>query len=315
MSPDAILLALGSINVDFQVRADRWPEPGETMFTHDMLRAGGGKAANRAFLARRLGVPARLFGRIGDDDLAGDALRGLGTYGVDVTQVQAVPGCSTGVAMIIVRPDGDKTILLAPNANAVWRAGEADEVAAAVSAAPAGSVLTVDLEVPAEVVVAAVRAAHERGMLVVLDPSPAERMPDALYGLVDFITPNPGETRTLTGVSVEAAADARRAGETLCERGVTTACVKLPDGGCVVVRGDLRETFDAPKTEVVDKTGAGDAFAGALGVALRDRQELQPAVRFAVAAASLAVTGYGSQAAYPDRGRLERFLAAQGPRP
>lgn len=308
---DAILLALGSINLDLQVRAERWPGPGETLQVHDLLRTGGGKAANRAFLARRLGVRACLIGHVGDDDFAEETLRGPRAVGVELSHVTRVAGQATALAMIVVRADGDKTILLAANANDAWSEGDVEAAAQVVAAAPAGSVLTVDLEVPKAVVLAAVRAARARGLQVVLDPSPADRMPDELYPLIDVITPNPEEARALVGIAVATERDAIRAGEQLCARGVRIACVKLPDGGAALVSADRREVVAPLDVEVVDKTGAGDAFAGALGVALLERQELVQAVKFAVAASSLAVTGYGSQAAYPDRGRLERARAGR----
>lgn len=309
----AILLALGSINLDLQVRADRWPEAGESMLTSDMLRVGGGKAANRAVLARRLGAPARLIGRVGDDDFADEALRGPKSDGVDVTHVRRVPERSTAVAMIVVRSDGDKTILLAPNANMSWETGSTTSVADIIAAAPSGSVVTLDLEVPGDIVLAAAKAARARGLTVTVDPSPADEMQAALYEFIDVITPNPAEARTLTGVTVTDEDSATRAGHKLISRGVATACMKLPDGGCVLVRRDLTRRYAAPKSEVVDKTGAGDAFAGALATELVLGADLVTSVRSAVAAASLAVGKYGSQAAYPDRRALDGFLAGKVP--
>lgn len=206
------LLAVGSINMDVQVRTDRWPDPGETLLARDFLMTGGGKAANVAFLARRLGRPARLFGHVGDDVLADQALRSLERAGVDLAGVTRVEGVATALSMIVVRPDGEKAIILAPNANDAWNDDDADAVAAAIGNAPQGSVLVVDLEVPEDVVRRAVeaarRAAREHGFRVVLDPSPADRMPDDLYALVDVITPNPSEARTLTGIEIRSAGDA-----------------------------------------------------------------------------------------------------------
>lgn len=302
-----LLLALGSINLDLQVRADRWPGPGETLPVRDLLRTGGGKAANRAFLGRRLGVNACLLGHVGDDDFADEVLRGPREVGVDVSHVKRVAGQATALAMIVVRDDdGDKTILLAANANEAWQAGDAEAVVKVIAAAPAGSVLTVDLEVPIDVVRAAAKAARERGFKVVLDPSPAGNMEDDLYAMVDVVTPNPEETRGLIGLDVQTDEDAIRAGEQLLARGVAVACVKLRAGGTALVTADQQEIVRPLAVPVVDKTGAGDAFAGALGVALLERQELLQAVKFAAAVSSLAVTAYGSQQAYPDRGAVER---------
>lgn len=309
---DATLIALGSINLDLQVRGERWPEPGETMLVDELLRVGGGKAANRAVLARRLGARAQLIGRVGDDDFAREALAGPQAEGVDVSAVLRSGG-STGLAMIVVRPDGEKTILLAPNANERWESQDVARVAAAVTTASDGSVLTIDLEVPPEVLIGAARAARGRGFKILLDPSPGDRMVAELYELVDAMTPNPVEARRLTGVAVTDEKGARRAGEALRERGARAACVKLPDGGCVVVsEGGCETIAGVDVTRVVDKTGAGDAFAGALAVGLLEGETLAKAARMAVAAASLAVTEYGSQAGYPERARLDQVVAGRG---
>jgi ribokinase len=303
-----IVISLGSINLDLQVRADRWPGPGETLMCRDLLRVGGGKAANRAVIAHRLGADAALLGRVGDDDFGAEVLAGLRAEGVDLRHVRALPQGTTGLAVIVVRDDGDKTILLVPGANVAEHPADADAAAHVVAAAPAGSVLSLDLEAPRAVVRAALRAARERGLAVVLDPSPADPLVDELFAFVDWLTPNPGEAEKLTGVAVADERSAARAGAALLARGVAAACMKLPEGGCLLVRPDRQDLVPAHPVRVVDKTGAGDAFAGALAVALRERQEPVDAVRFAVTASSLAVGAYGSQAAYPARARLDAAL-------
>jgi ribokinase len=303
-------ISVGSINLDFQVRSERWPEGGETLLTRDFLRAGGGKAANRAFLARRLGAAALLFGCVGDDDFGEEALAPLRGVGVDVSRVGSARGQATGLSMIVVQADGDKTILLAPNANMSESADEAARVAQTVAEARSGDVVSLDLEVPESLVNAAAQAARQCQLMTVLDPSPAERMRGELYGLSHCLTPNHGEAQRLAGFEITDERGALRAARLFVERGAKSACVKLKDGGCVVFSPDVESVIHAPKVEVVDKTGAGDAFAGALAVALLERQPLAEAARFAVFCSTLATTVYGSQAAYPDRARLERALAA-----
>ncbi|MDQ2694777.1 MAG: ribokinase [Pseudomonadota bacterium] len=305
------IVSLGSINADFQVRAERWPDPGETLLGRDFLLLGGGKAANVAFLAQRLGAPALLIGHVGDDPLAERALEPLRAAGIDLSQVTAVAGGTTGASLIVVRPDGDKTIVLAANANDAWQPQDAAAAAAAVADAGSGSLLVADLEVPAFVVREAIDAARGQGFPVLLDPSPAARLDDELYPLVDYITPNPSEARQLTGITVDGAGAARRAGEQLRRRGAGIAFMKLSDGGCVVVGDNLREHVEGFAVEVIDTTGAGDAFAGALAVALWEGKDPVAAARFATAASSLAVSGYGSQPAYPDRRAVEGLLESR----
>lgn len=305
---NAAIYALGSINVDLQVRAERWPDSGETLFVSDYLRVSGGKAANRAFLARKLGHPAVLLGRVGDDDLGGEALRPLRAVGVQLAGVAVTRDTPTGLSMIVVRPDGDKTILLAPNANGAFTDADISGIVEALRLAPDDSVLSVDLEVPDFVVRAALAEARRRQLCIILDPSPADKMRDEFYEYADWVTPNHTEAERLTAVKVTDAESAWQAARALMERGARGACVKLSDGGCVGIRGDERFAVSASKVKIVDKTGAGDAFAGALAVAALEQQSTSAALRFAVATSTLAVTAYGSQAAYPDRARIEALL-------
>lgn len=302
------LLSLGSVNADFQVRVDRYPRPGETLPGRAFLRLSGGKAANVTVLARRLGVEARLLARVGDDgDLRTQALAPLEDAGIDVSMVGTAAGCDTGTAMIFVPPDGKKGIVLAGNANEAWDETATERAAEAVAQAPDGSVLVADLEIPAAVVRVVLQAAARRGMAVVLDPSPADRADDDLLGLCTAVTPNPAETAHLTGVDVEGPNTALRAARVLAGRGVALPCIKLPDGGCVMLRNRDGAALLVPPepVEVIDSTGAGDAFAGALAVALLEGRPPVEAVCLAVAASSLAVQGYGSQPSYADRAETE----------
>ncbi|HEY8379079.1 MAG TPA: PfkB family carbohydrate kinase, partial [Nannocystis sp.] len=239
--------------------------------------------------------------------LGAEVLRALRAADVDLEHVTAIRSEATGVALVIVRADGDKTILLVPGANASWPESDPTVVRAISTAAP-GSVLTLDLEASPAIALEAARTAHARGLAVVLDPSPAQRMLEGLYGLVDVMTPNASEAATLTGVEVEDVASAVQAGERLRARGVGYACVKLPGGGCVLVGAGRPVTLPPLSVPVVDTTGAGDAFAAALAVAWLKGQEPAQAAALATVAASLAVSGYGAQPAYPDRATLERGL-------
>ncbi|MBI4496430.1 MAG: ribokinase [Chloroflexi bacterium] len=302
------VISLGSVNLDFQVRADRWPEPGETMAARDFHMLGGGKAANVAVVARRLGVPTRLVAHLGDDVLRETALAALRACGVDLCLTRTVARRATGLAFITVRADGSKSIVLAANANDEWTPQDADAAASAVSAADPGSVLVADLEVPVSVVQRTLQAAQARGCTVIVDPSPADRLTEDLFPLIDFLTPNPAEARRLTGVTVSSVQDAFQAGKTLLERGVRTALVKLGDGGCVVVSAGVRGHIPAPPVTVVDTTGAGDAFAGALAVALIEGRLVADAATFAVAAATFSVKKYGAQPSYPSRPELDAFM-------
>jgi ribokinase len=304
-----VILSVGSVNADFQVRIEEpLPEKAGTVLAGDLLRASGGKAANVSVLARRLGAEARLLGCVGDDDLAEQALAGPRRSGVDVALVRRVPG-PTGLSTILVHPDGDKVIVLALNANDRW-SDDAAGVGEHVGDLPPGSVLVVDLEVPVPVVEAAVQAARRRGITVVLDPAPAERLSDELLAGVDHVTPDHREAGELTGIDASSPEGACRAGRALRDRGAETAYVKLSSGGCAVVSADGQQVVEAPSdVEVADTTGAGDAFAGALAWAVMEGRPPVDAATTAVAAASCAVRKYGSQASYPSADELDEMAA------
>lgn len=301
------VLSLGSINADFQVRTGRRPEISETVVADDFRRLSGGKAANVAFFAHKLGVDTRLFAHAGDDDLAEQALGPLRSIGVDLSGVSKVAGKETGVAMIMVQPDGKKVTVMAANANNAWSDEDARQVAQAVRAAPHGSVLVADCEIALSVLEQALHAARQRGMKTILDPSPPERVTDAMLALTDIAVPNSSEAKSLTGEECRNVTSAITAGSRLRERGVAAACIKLSDGGCVLVDADLVAHIPPVPVEIIDTTGAGDAFAGALAVAMLEQHPLGEAVCFAVAASHLAITGYGSQPSYPSRDEVSQM--------
>jgi ribokinase len=303
------ILSLGSVNADFQARTCGARADAELQLAHDFVRLSGGKAANVAFIARRLGAPACLIARVGDDDLAAQALGGLAALGVDLSGVSAARDASTGVAMITVPDSGDKRIVLAPNANDCWSEADAERARAIVEAAADGSVLVADCEVPAFVVDAAVGAAVRRGLAVVIDPSPPDRLGRDTLAMATALTPNAEEAGALSGMTVEDAPTAGEAARRLAARGPAIACVKLADGGAVVAHDDRLSLVPPAKVEVVDKTGAGDAFTGAFASALLEGQPPLEAALLATAAASLAVTAFGSQPSYAPRSRIEQLAS------
>lgn len=299
-----VLLSLGSVNADFQVRVTEALEEGKTLQATDFLRLGGGKAANIALLARRFGIEASLLARVGDDDFAEQALAPMREAGVDLAAVTRASGTATAVSMITVPPSGKKSIVLAGNANDEWDEAAIEATIAAITSAPENSVLVFDLEVPTHVAERAMRAAVDRGFRSVLDPSFADRVQlDALDGLF-AITPNAKEAGLLTGIGVDDEDGARQAAEALA-RVVPVVCVKLSDGGCILREKNRELLIPAPATNVVDATGAGDAFTGAFAIALLERKSALEAACLGVATSAAAVSGYGSQPSYPKREAAE----------
>lgn len=291
------IVSVGSTNADFVVPVDRLPDGAGSTIGDALLRTSGGKAANVAVLAARLGAPALLISCVGEDDLAAQALAGPRAANVDLAGVRRRPG-TTGYAAITVDERGDKAIVVALGANGGW-ADEEAAVAEEVTDAPDGSVVVVDVEVPPVLAGAALAAARRRGFASILDPAPPVQVGDDLLGLADHLTPNEGEARELSGMRISSLDDARRAAVRLHERGVRHVHVKLTGGGCVTASpGGVLITDGPADVDVVDTTGAGDAFAGGLAWALLRGEHVDVAVRTAVAAATCAVTAIGSQESY-----------------
>jgi ribokinase len=299
------VFSAGTVNADFVLRIDTPLESGASLIAQRLLRTSGGRAANVAVMARRLGSPVRLFGCVGTDELAEQALAGPRSAGVDLTGVGDVPG-DTGVAAIIVGEAGAKTMVFAPGANDGFSEADGRRLAEEVRGAPDRSVLVVDTELLPAALVPALEAARAHGRSVVLDPTRPERVTDVLLELSDHVTPNADEATWMTGIRVESPADAERAARRLRERGARNIHVRLPFGGCLTLWRDGEALLRAPADlEVIDTTGGGDAFAGALATAIVADRPLVEAARVAVAAASCAVTGFGAQESYPDRSLLE----------
>lgn len=299
--------AVGSVNADVQIRVGGPPETPGLALGDSALVASGGKAANAALMARRLGADVSLYGCVGDDVMAGVALRGPIQGGIDVEPVRTRPG-TTGVAMILVPPDGDKGIVLAPGTNESW-ADDAPVLEREIGAADPGSVLVVDLVIPRALVDVAVAAAHRAQLIVVIDPSPADRLTAELIASADALTPDDREAAEITGIEVASPDDGVQAATELCRRGAGSAYVKLHDGGCVAAWPGGTLHVESPPVDVVDTTGAGDAFAGALAWALLEGWPVADAARAAVAAATCAVGVFGAQPSLPDRGAFDAMSA------
>jgi len=302
------LLSLGSIAADFQAQLAEPVGQSETVRPLRVVRFSGGKAANVACFARRLGHPAVLLGRVGSDDLARQALDPLVAAGVDVASVRHLSG-PTAVSLILVPPDGKKRIVASPGVAAEADAQDQAAVLRRVAAAPAGSVLVADYEVAPALVSAAVAAAHRRGLRVVVDPAPPGLVPLSDMDCIDALTPNAGEAAALARVPSGGPAAPLAAARVLAGHAVRAVCVKLDDGGCIVLAGGQAWQLHPAPARLVDSTGAGDAFTAAFAVALLEGADPLEAARHGVAASEIAVSVFGSQPAYPDRSALQARLA------
>jgi ribokinase len=277
---------VGSVNVDLVVTAATLPRPGETVAGGTFERHGGGKSANQAVAAARLGAHVRMVGAVGDDDLGEEAVAALRDEGVDVSAVARLEGSATGVALIVVDRAGENQIAVASGANAELGS---DAVEATLRGADGGVVL-LGFEVPDAPVVAGARAARAAGLQVLVNPAPARTLPPALLEHSPLLTPNLDEARALAGEQ-----DPEAAGRALAARTGAPVVITLGADGALVVDGDAVERLPAPRVEVVDTTGAGDAFNGALACELARGAALPDAVRAAIAVAAASTGAAGAR--------------------
>ena len=300
----ATLLSLGSINADFQVRTTQNLDSAETLRADDFHRRPGGKAANTAYLAARFGHQSLLLGRVGDDELAEQALQPLRRAGVELAGVTAAPDSATAVSMILVPPSGKKRIVLANNANDLWDEGARQALQERLTTAPADAMLVLDCEIPSAIVRQSIAAAADRGLAVVVDPSFPERLPAELAGRITALTPNEEEAAGLLDEPLDDLPSLGRAARRLQSRGTPLVCIKLADGGCVLAEGERLWHLAPEPVQPLDSTGAGDALTAVFAIGLLEGRTPQEAATWATAAASIAVTGAGSQEAYGDRSEV-----------
>ena len=305
------VVVVGSVNTDFLIRGPKLPSPGETVLGDAFHEGPGGKGANQAVAAARLGGRTALVARLGRDRRGDELADGLKAEGVDLRHVGRDAEAPTGAAVILVDRRGEKEILVAPGANG--RMGAAD-VEAAAEMIQSARVVLCQLEIPLDAVLAACRIARAAGAKTVLDPAPARPLPDELLRLLDVIRPNASEAEGLTGVRVRDRATARQAAEQLLGRGVGAVAVQAGDEGNLLVWAGGECWLPKLPVKSVDATGAGDAFAAGMAVMLAEGRPLTEAGPFANAAAALATTVVGAQGGLPRREAVERLLSDHGRR-
>jgi len=303
------LVVVGSLNMDFVVSVDRLPIPGETVLGRDFQMIPGGKGANQACAAGKLGagaVAVRLIGRVGCDVFADHLKASLAAAGVDVAAVHAAKSQPTGVALIWVDRHGQNSIVVASGANYELAAADVEAMRKVFRGA---SLALFQLETPLPTVAAALALARQEGLRTMLDPAPAQPLPAGLLALVDILTPNENEALTLLGrpparVSLE---EAPQLAQALRQLGPRAVVLKLGDRGSYYSGDAGSIPTPAFAVAVRDTTAAGDTFNAALAVALAEGQPIERALRFANAAAAISVTRLGAQASAPTRAEVEHF--------
>ena len=301
----ALITVVGSINMDLVVRAPRFAQPGETITGNAFVTVHGGKGANQAVAARRLGGTVAMVGGVGEDAFGAAMAQGLADEGVDVRHVDVRGGFPSGVALITVSADGENTIIVVAGANGTLTT---DDVQRARSAIESAAVLVLQLEIPMDVVQAAASLAHDAGCTVVLNAAPAVLLPDALLFLVDYLIVNETELFIVAGPGGE---DQSGAIAALRDRGAGAIVVTLGAAGARLVPRKGEPTLvHAYSVDVVDTTAAGDAFVAAFAVALAEALSPVEALVRGNAAGALTVTQPGAQPSLPTRDEVDAWLRA-----
>jgi ribokinase len=298
------VLVIGSANMDFTVAVPRLPAEGETVTGGSFYVSHGGKGANQAVAARRLGGDVRFVGCVGQDPQGDQVVEQLAAEGIPTDGVIRTEA-ATGVALIMVDREGRNQIAVASGANLELLPDLAKMHA---SLMPWAEALLLQLEIPVPSVQWALATAREHGVLSILNPAPAQPLPDTLLSLVDCLTPNSNEAEILTGIAVKGPDSASQAAQHLLARGVRRVIVTLGAQGALCCDGKSAIHFPAFPVDAVDTTGAGDAFNGALAVGLAVGGTWEEALPLANAAAALACTKRGAQTSFPRRANVEAFM-------
>lgn len=297
----APILVIGSSNTDMVIKSPHLPAPGETILGGTFFMAAGGKGANQAVAAARLGGKVTLIAKLGNDIFGQQALDLFKKERLDINAVIVDKKAASGVALINVDDKGENCIAVASGANANLLPADLKKSKSLIESA---SIVLMQLETPLETIWYAASIAAAKDKTVILNPAPACNLPDELYQYISIITPNEHEAGMLAGIDVRSVGDAKKACEILHAKGVATVIITLGAKGALIYHQNKFQQVNAPKVKAVDTTAAGDVFNGALAVALAENKNIKEAVQFACKAASIAVTRLGAQASAPYRKEL-----------
>ncbi len=301
----ANIVVVGSLNMDLIGRAPIIPAPGETVLGSHFSTAAGGKGANQAVAAARLGAQVTMVGCVGDDDYGRRLLAGLQADGVDTQFVRVDTDAHTGVAIITVDDAGENSIVVISGAN--WQLTQTD-VSVAEAAIAEADMLVLQLESPLEVVVYSTKVAARHGVPVLLNPAPARPLPSSLLARTTYLIPNESEAALLADCSVDEMEGVATAANRLRERGVENVVLTMGGRGAYLHSASESLMVPAFPVQPVDTTAAGDAFVAGLAVAMGQGQSLPEAVRLAAAAGALAATKAGAQPSLPTRAEVQALL-------
>ena len=302
------IAVVGSINLDLVCNASRIPAPGETIWGDKFQTFNGGKGANQAVAAGRLGAGVFMVGKVGDDAFGASLRQGLLDSHVNVDEVGSASGVASGVAMILVDANGQNTITVVPGANGKLTPRDLERSLPRLRSA---GVILAQLEIPMETVEFLGHVSHRAGVPFILDPAPARTVPEELLRCVTYLTPNESETCTLCGMEADQLTEesAPAVAQSLLDRGVANIILKMGGAGVFLASQDgTRRFIPAFKVNAVDTTAAGDAFNGGFAAALMRGLSFEEAARYGVAVAAISVTRHGAQPAMPVAAEVDELL-------
>ncbi|MFZ4262569.1 ribokinase [Sphingobacterium sp. HJSM2_6] len=295
------IIVVGSTNMDMVVKTDHIPKPGETVLGGTFFMNPGGKGANQAVAAARLGGEVSFISKIGQDIFGRQSSKIFNDEGIDVAGLYTDENNPSGIALITVDDKGENSIVVAPGANACLHEADVNQ---ALSKFEDGKILLVQLEIEIASVQMAIQQAKAKGITVILNPAPVNKSIIPLLSMVDMITPNIHEAETLSNHRITDLNSAFEAAKKIRALGVDVVIITMGEEGALICQADSFEHVTAPKVTAIDTTAAGDVFNGALAVALAEEKELIQAVNFACRAAAMAVTKMGAQNSIPYRNEI-----------
>ena len=291
------IFVIGSANTDMVVKTERLPMPGETIIGGTFLMNAGGKGANQAVSAARLGGHVSFITKLGNDIFGKQSIEGFKKENIDTTYAFIDEDSPSGTALIMVDSEGENCIVVAPGANANLLPADIEKVKNLHEAA----IILMQLEIPIQTVAYVIKMAMANHQKLIINPAPAQKLDDELLNGLFLITPNETEARLLTGIKVEDEKSASAAAGVFLSKGVQHVIITMGGQGVYFQNNQLKLKINAPQVKAVDTTAAGDVFSGALTVALTEKMDWEPAIKFAVQAASISVTRMGAQSSAPYR--------------
>lgn len=300
------IVVVGSSNMDLVAKAPRIPVTGETLTGTDFFMVPGGKGANQAVAAAKLGAEVIFVAKLGKDVFASKSLENFKSVNINTRHIEQIAGVPSGIAIIAIDDNGKNIIIVVPGANSKLTPADVDKAESDIANA---AVVVAQVEVPIETVEQAANLANKNNVPFILDPAPARPLSDELLSMIDIIKPNETEAEIITGIKVTDETSAAGAADILLAKGVKTVIITLGEKGLMLATKNSKEMIPGNRVEAVDSTAAGDAFTGSLAYGLANGNSIKDAATYANAVAAISVTRYGAQPSMPTKEEVDAFIA------